>query len=89
MQPIFYQYLADSRSNCAAVEILANFNLISGILNCGIWDYQARTLTVEIHRCGSALQDAALARLCETLTATETCFPTTDLRLIYSQVGSP
>lgn len=52
-------------------------------------DYQARTLTVEIHRCGSALQDAALAQLCETLTATETCFPSTDLRLIYSQVGSP
>lgn len=52
-------------------------------------DYQARTLTVEIHRCGSALQDAALDQLCETLTATETCFPTTDLRLIYIQVGSP
>ena len=52
-------------------------------------DYQARTLTVEIHLCGSALQDAALAQLCETLTDTETCFPSTDLRLIYSQIGSP
>jgi len=27
-------------------------------------------------------------QLCETLTATETCFPTTDLRLVYRQVGS-
>jgi hypothetical protein len=34
------------------------------------------------------LQDAAAAALCETLTATETCFPTTKLRLIYRQMGS-
>ncbi len=27
-------------------------------------------------------------QLCETLTATETCFPTTALRLVYRQVGS-
>ena len=31
---------------------------------------------------------AAVAKLCAELTATETCFPTTDLRLIYRQVGS-
>ena len=52
-------------------------------------DYAAGTLTVELHRCGSALQDATIADLCATLTATETCFPTTTLRLIYRQVGSP
>ena len=52
-------------------------------------DYQASTLTVELHRCGSALQDATIADLCATLTATETCFPTTRLRLVYRQVGSP
>jgi len=51
-------------------------------------DYQARTLTVELHRLSSPLQDAAVAKLCEELTATETCFPTTDLKLIYRQVGS-
>lgn len=45
-------------------------------------DYAEKTLTVELHRCGSALQDATIAQLCETLTATETTFPTTDLRLI-------
>ena len=52
-------------------------------------DYAEKTLTVELHRCGSALQDAAIAQLCETLTATETTFPTTNLRLIYRQVVSP
>lgn len=51
-------------------------------------DYAEKTLTVELHRCGSALQDATIAQLCETLTATETTFPTTDLRLIYRQVVS-
>lgn len=51
-------------------------------------DYQQKTLLVELHRLGSPLQDAAVAKLCEELTATETRFPTTDLRLIYRQVGS-
>jgi hypothetical protein len=51
-------------------------------------DYPQRTLTVELHRLGSPLQDAAVAKLCEELNATETCFPTTDLKLIYRQVGS-
>jgi hypothetical protein len=52
-------------------------------------DYAAQTLTVELHRFGSPLQDATVAHLCATLTATETCFPTTNLRLVYRQVGSP
>jgi hypothetical protein len=51
-------------------------------------DLQARTLTVEVHRLGSPLQDAAVKELCDLLTQTETVFPTTDLRLIYRQVGS-
>ncbi len=51
-------------------------------------DYNQKTLRVELHRLGSPLQDAAVAKLCEELTATETKFPTTDLRLIYRQVGS-
>ena len=51
-------------------------------------DYAQGTLTVELHRLGSPLQDAAVANLCEELTATETMFPTTSLRLIYLQVGS-
>ena len=51
-------------------------------------DVQAQTLTVELHRMGSPLQDAAIEELCKTLTDTETTFPTTSLRLVYRQVGS-
>jgi hypothetical protein len=51
-------------------------------------DFEQKTLLVELHRLGSPLQDAAVAKLCEELTATETRFPTTELRLIYRQVGS-
>ena len=51
-------------------------------------DYEAKTLTVEIYRLARALQDATVAQLCATLTTTETCFPTTDSRLIYRLVGS-
>lgn len=51
-------------------------------------DYGQGTLTVELHRLGSPLQDAAVAKLCDELTATETTFPTTSLRLVYRQVGS-
>jgi hypothetical protein len=45
-------------------------------------------LTVELHRLGSPLQDAAVAHLCQLLTDSETLFPTTNLRLIFRQVGS-
>ena len=51
-------------------------------------NYDQNILLVELHRLGSPLQDAAVAKLCEELTATETKFPTTDLKLIYRQVGS-
>jgi hypothetical protein len=47
-----------------------------------------KTLTVRIHRLSSAIHDAALEHLCAELTATETVFPGTDLRLIYELVGS-
>ncbi len=48
----------------------------------------AQTLTVELHRLGSPLQDLAVAHLCQLLTDSETFFPTTNLRLIFRQVGS-
>jgi Transposase protein len=51
-------------------------------------DYENNTLTVQLHRLGSPLQDAAVAQFCDQLNATETVFPTTGLRLIYRQVGS-
>ena len=52
-------------------------------------DPTQRTLTVRLHRLRSALHDAALAHLCAELTATETLFPGTDLRLIHEPVGTP
>lgn len=51
-------------------------------------DPVAQTLTVELHRLGSPLQDRAVAHLCQFLTASETLFPTTNLRLIFRQIGS-
>jgi len=51
-------------------------------------DPLSQTLTVELHRLGSPLQDLAVAHLCKLLTDSETLFPTTNLRLIFRQVGS-
>lgn len=51
-------------------------------------DYLKGTLTVELHRFASPLQDAAIAKLCAELNATETTFPTTSLQLIFRQVDS-
>jgi hypothetical protein len=51
-------------------------------------DPAGQTLTVRLHRLSSGIHDAALAHLCAELTATETVFPGTDLRLIYELVGS-
>ena len=51
-------------------------------------DPAAGTLTVRLHRLSSAIHDAALEHLCTELTATETVFPGTELRLIFEPVGS-
>jgi len=50
-------------------------------------DSQAKTLTVEIHGLSTPRDDLALDHLCAELTATETNYPGTDLRLIYRKVG--
>lgn len=50
-------------------------------------DPQANTLTVEIHGLSTPRDDAALEHLCAELTATETKYPGTDLRLIYQKVS--
>jgi hypothetical protein len=50
-------------------------------------DLQTKTLTVRLHHLAQNIHDEALRHLCEELTATETIFPGTDLRLIY-QIGS-
>ena len=51
-------------------------------------DPVAKTLTVRVHHQTGALQDGALARLCEETTATETLFPGTNLRMIFELLGS-
>ena len=47
-----------------------------------------QTLTVRLHRLSNAIHDTALEHLCEELTATDTVFPGTDLRLIFAPVGT-
>jgi hypothetical protein len=50
-------------------------------------DLPAQTLTVRLHHLTQAAHDTAVRYLCEELTATETNFPGTDLRLVY-ELGS-
>jgi hypothetical protein len=50
-------------------------------------DLEAKTLTVRLHHLTQAAHDAAVRYLCGELTATETTFPGTDLRLVY-KLGS-
>jgi hypothetical protein len=50
-------------------------------------DPRAGTLTVEIHGLSTPRDDAALEYLCAELTATETKYPGTEVRLIYQKVS--
>jgi biotin operon repressor len=51
-------------------------------------DLQAKTLTVRVHRQATAAQDITLEHVCEELTATETIYPGSQLRLVFAPVGS-
>ncbi|MGH9556429.1 MAG: putative transposase [Terriglobales bacterium] len=51
-------------------------------------DDQAYTLTVRLHHLANRMSTTALQHLCDQLTATETVFPGTNLRLIYTLVSS-
>lgn len=51
-------------------------------------DEKAGTLTVRLHNMASRIHDAAVAHLCDELTATETKYPGTKLRMIYELVSS-
>lgn len=42
-----------------------------------------KTLTIRLHRLSSAIHDGVLEHLCAELTATETTYPGTDLRLVF------
>ena len=50
-------------------------------------DLEAKTLTVRLHHLTQAAHDTAVRYLCDELTATETIYPGTDLRLVY-ELGS-
>jgi len=50
-------------------------------------DLAGKTLTVHLHHLTQAAHDAAVRYLCDELTATDTIFPGTDLRLVY-KLGS-
>lgn len=50
-------------------------------------DFGAQTLTIHLHHLTQAIHDTAVRHLCDELTATETLFPGTDLRLVY-KLGS-
>ena len=51
-------------------------------------DLQQKTLTVRLHRLTTQCHDAVLAYLCQELTATETVYPGTALRLIFEPIGA-
>jgi hypothetical protein len=46
-------------------------------------DYANKTLTVRLHRSARVHTDAVITKLCDELSATETVFPRTDLRMIF------
>ena len=52
-------------------------------------DHQNRTLTIRLHPMTTQAHDEVVRHICAELTATETVFPGTDLRLIYEISGSP
>jgi hypothetical protein len=47
-----------------------------------------KTLTVRVHRLTNAIHDGVLEHLCAELTATETIYPGTDLRLVFEPIRS-
>jgi len=52
-------------------------------------DQTNKTLTVRLHRSATIAHDQTWQNLCEELTATETVYPGTDLKLTYELVGQP
>lgn len=49
---------------------------------------EQKTLTVRLHRLSSPAHDAVLQHLCAELTASETTFPGTELRLLFEPIGT-
>jgi hypothetical protein len=51
-------------------------------------DHEHKILNVRLHRLSTTCHDLALTHLCAELSETETTFPGTDLRLVFTAVGS-
>jgi len=51
-------------------------------------DQQQKTLTVRLHRLSTPAHDEILSHLCAELTASETTFPGTELRLVFEPIGT-
>lgn len=49
---------------------------------------EKKILRVRLHRLSTSVHDAALEHLCAELTASETTFPGTDLRLVFELIGT-
>ena len=50
-------------------------------------DYQNNTLTIKLHSLSTPRANQAVKELCDFLNQTETCFPLTDLKLLYKTVA--
>ncbi|MEE8059565.1 MAG: hypothetical protein V3T17_17285 [Pseudomonadales bacterium] len=50
-------------------------------------DNEAKSLTVQLHHLANRMSSQVVQQLCEELTATETVFPGTALRIIYKMVS--
>ncbi len=51
-------------------------------------DNTARTLTVQLHHLANNQSSRTVQQLCRELSATETVFPGTDLKVVYKMVSS-
>jgi hypothetical protein len=51
-------------------------------------DQQQKTLTIRLHRLSSLAHDEVLSHLCAELTASETTYPGTELRLVFELIGA-
>jgi len=88
-------YRAETALTCLVREKLAREDdarsLVRQVFNSAVDlcpNLAEKTLTVRLHRLSTTAHDAVLEHLCTELTATETVYPGTDLRLIFEAVGA-
>jgi hypothetical protein len=52
-----------------------------------ILDYQKQTFTVRLHALSTPRANKTAKKLCDILNQTDSCFPSTNLKLIYDSVA--